>query len=198
MNTENETVKNDLESSALCVLSRKAGRFIGKVIKYEERERAGEQDNVAVKTVGCLVKGIITFSDTAVKLVTAPFAKKEADTSQAPVEAEEQAEAEAAAAEAPAAEVAAEAAEQPAAEAEVVADEAPAAEVAVEAAEQAEEEVSAPASETPGKYSKAELEEKTKQQLMEIIDELGVTDTALWRPKDDLIARILAKQSDEE
>jgi hypothetical protein len=25
-----------------------------------------------------------------------------------------------------------------------------------------------------------------------------VTDTALWRPKDDLIARILAKQSQEE
>ncbi|MEI6126273.1 MAG: hypothetical protein WCQ99_06920 [Pseudomonadota bacterium] len=218
MNTETE--KHDMEASTLCDLSRKAGRFVGKVIKYEERERAGEHDNVAVKTVGCLVKGIITVSDTAVKLVTAPFAKKEADAPHAPAEEAAQDAAEAVVCEAPAVEVAIEAAEQAAAEpcaeiaaeaapeAEVAAAEAPPAEISADAAEQivaeeplveiAAEAPAAQVSEAPGMYSRSDLEEKTKQQLMEISEGLGVSDAALWRPKDDLIARILSKQNKEE
>ena len=166
MHTETEKTK----SSALRDLSRKAGRFCGKVAKFEDRERAEEEDGVAVKVVGNLVKGISAVSDIAVKLAKSQFAKKE----ETPAPAEE--------------EVAAEAPEE-----EAIAEEA----VEEEAAAEAPEEEAAEEPE-PEKYSRYELEKKTKTQLMELAKKLDVPDAALWRPKDDLVDRILANQGKNE
>ena len=170
MHTETEKK----ESSALRDLSKKAGRFCGKVAKFEDRERAEEEDGVAVKVVGNLVKGISAVSDIAVKLAKSSFVKKE----ETPAPAEEAVEEEAAA-EAP--------------EEETVAEEA----VEEEAVAEAPEEEAAEEPE-PEKYSRYELEKKTKTQLMELAKKLDVPDAALWRPKDDLVDRILAKQGKNE
>jgi len=241
MHTETEKK----ESSALRDLSKKAGRFCGKVAKFEDRERAEEEDGVAVKVVGNLVKGISAVSDIAVKLAKSSFVKKE----ETPAPAEEAVEGEAAAeapeeetfaeeavegeaaAEAPEEETFAEeavegetAAEAPeeetfaeeavegeaaaeAPEEEAVAEEAVEGEAAAEAskeeavAEEAAAEVpeeEAAEEPEPEKYSRYELEKKTKTQLMELAKKLDVPDAALWRPKDDLVDRILAKQGKNE
>ena len=237
MHTETEKK----ESSALRDLSKKAGRFCGKVAKFEDRERAEEEDGVAVKVVGNLVKGISAVSDIAVKLAKSSFVKKE----ETPAPAEEAVEGEAAA-EAPEEETFAEeavegeaAAEAP--EEETFAEEAVEGETAAEAPEEetfaeeavegeaiaeaskeeafaeeaveeeaveeeaVEEEAAAEVPEEeaaeepePEKYSRYELEKKTKTQLMELAKKLDVPDAALWRPKDDLVDRILAKQGKNE
>ena len=189
MHTETEKK----ESSALRDLSKKAGRFCGKVAKFEDRERAEEEDGVAVKVVGNLVKGISAVSDIAVKLAKSSFVKKE----ETPVPAEEAVEEEAAA-EAPEEEtVAEEAVEGEAVEGEAAAEASKEEAVAEEAAAEVPEEEAAEEPE-PEKYSRYELEKKTKTQLMELAKKLDVPDAALWRPKDDLVDRILAKQGKNE
>ena len=184
MHTETEKK----ESSALRDLSKKAGRFCGKVAKFEDRERAEEEDGVAVKVVGNLVKGIGAVSDIAVKLAKSSFVKKE----EIPAPAEEAVEEEVAA-EAPEEEAVA----GEAVEGEVAAEASKEEAVAEEAADVAPEEEAAEEPE-PEKYSRYELEKKHKTQLMELAKKLDVPDAVLWRPKDDLVDRILAKQGKNE
>jgi len=218
MHTETEKTK----SSVLRDLSKKAGRFCGKVAKFEDRERAEEEDGVAVKVVGNLVKGISVVSDIAVKLAKSSFIEKEETPAPAEEAVEEEAAAEApeeetvaeeavegeAAAEAPEEETVAEEAveEEAAAEApeeEAVAEEAVEEEAVEEEAVEEEAAAETPEEEAaeepePEKYSRYELEKKTKTQLMELAKKLDVPDAALWRPKDDLVDRILAKQGKNE
>ena len=186
-----ETEKKEL--SALRDLSRKAGRFCGKVAKFEDRERAEEEDGVAVKVVGNLVKGISAVSDIAVKLAKSPFVKEEETPAPAEEAVEEEAAAEVHEEEIFAEEAVEEEAAAEAPEKETFAEEA----VEEEAAAEVHEEEAAEEPE-PEKYSRYELEKKTKTQLMELAKKLDVPDAALWRPKDDLVDRILAKQGKNE
>ena len=194
MHTETEKK----ESSALRDLSKKAGRFCGKVAKFEDRERAEEEDGVAVKVVGNLVKGISAVSDIAVKLAKSSFVKKEETPAPAEEAVEEEVAAEApeektVAEEAVEGETAAEVPEEEVVEGETAAEVPEEEAFAEEAAAVAPEEEVAEEPE-PEKYSRYELEKKTKTQLMELAKKLDVPDAALWRPKDDLVDRILAKQ----
>jgi len=194
MNTEIKS--NDKQSSTMNYLSKKAGELYGKVIKFEDKLFAGETEGITLKAVGCLARGIGLVSATTVKYVKAPFGKKkeieEILGTEEPEKAAPAAEADAPE-EAPVEEAAAPEEEVAAPEEEVAAPEeevaAPKEEVAAPK-EKAEEEVLA-------EYTLEELQEKTKAQLIEIVEELGVPDVATWRPKNEIIDRIIEFQEEE-
>ena len=168
MNTENKS--NDKQSSTMNYLSKKAGEFYGKVIKFEDKLFAGETEGITLKAVGCLARGIGLVSGTTAKYVKkAPFVKKKEIEEILGTEEPEKA--------------------TPAAEADAP-EEAPVEEAAAPE-EEAEEEALA-------EYTFEELQEKTKAQLIEIVEELGVPDVAAWRPKNEIIDRIIEFQEEEE
>jgi len=185
-----EIKSNDKQSSTMNYLSKKAGELYGKVIKFEDKLFAGETEGITLKAVGCLARGIGLVSATTVKYVKAPFGKKkeieEILGTEEPEKAAPAAEADAPE-EAPVEEAAAPEEEVAAPEEEVAA---PEEEVAAPK-EKAEEEVLA-------EYTLEELQEKTKAQLIEIVEELGVPDVATWRPKNDIIDQIIEFQEEEE
>lgn len=73
----------------------------------------------------------------------------------------------------------------------------PAKEIAAEEV-RVEKSLAEPEPEKQVKYSRADLEAKTKTELMGLVEELSVPDTALWRPKDDIIDRITSKLQGQE
>ena len=164
-----EIKSNDKQSSTMNYLSKKAGELYGKVIKFEDKLFAGETEGITLKAVGCLARGIGLVSATTVKYVKAPFGKKKEIEEILGTEEPEKA--------------------APAAEADTP-EEAPVEEAAAPE-EEAEEEVLA-------EYTLEELQEKTKAQLIEIVEELGVPDVATWRPKNDIIDQIIEFQEEEE
>ena len=182
MNTE--TKSNDKQSSTMHYLSKKAGELYGKVIKFEDKLFAGETEGITLKAVGCLARGIGLVSGTTVKYVKTPFGKKKEIEEILGTEESEKA---APAAEADTPEEAP--AEEAAAPEEEAEEEAPAEEAAAPE-EEAEEEA-------PTEYTLEELQEKTKAQLIEIVEELGVPDVATWRPKNDIIDQIIEFQEEK-
>lgn len=182
MNTEIKS--NEKQSSTISYLSKKAGNLYGKVIKFEDKLLAGETEGITLKAVGCLARGIGVVSGTTVKYVKkAPFVKKKETEEVLGTEEPEKA--------APAAEAAAPEEEAPEEEAAA----APEEEAEVEAPE--EEAAAAPEEEAPAEYTREDLREKTKAQLIELAEELGVPDVVAWRPKDDIIDRIIEFQEEE-
>ena len=163
-----EIKSNDKQSSTMNYLSKKAGELYGKVIKFEDKLFAGETEGITLKAVGCLARGIGLVSATTVKYVKAPFGKKKEIEEILGTEEPEKA--------------------APAAEADAP-EEAPVDEAAAPE-EEAEEEA-------PAEYTLEELQEKTKAQLIEIVEELGVPDVATWRPKNDIIDQIIEFQEEE-
>jgi len=194
MNTEIKS--NDKQSSTMNYLSKKAGELYGKVIKFEDKLFAGETEGITLKAVGCLARGIGLVSATTVKYVKAPFGKKkeieeilgteEPEKAAPAAEADAPEEAHVEEAAAPEEEAAAPEEEAVAPKEEVVAPK-----EEVEEEEEAEEEA-------PAEYTLEELQEKTKAQLLEIVEELGVPDVAAWRPKNEIIDQIIEFQEEEE
>jgi len=174
MNTEIKS--NDKQSSTMNYLSKKAGELYGKVIKFEDKLFAGETEGITLKAVGCLARGIGLVSGATVKYVKAPFGKKKEIEEILGTEEPEKA---------------APAAEADAPEEAHVEEAAAPKEEAVAPKEKAEEEALA-------EYTLEELQEKTKAQLLEIVEELGVPDVAAWRPKNEIIDQIIEFQEEEE
>ena len=179
-----EIKSNDKQSSTMNYLSKKAGELYGKVIKFEDKLFAGETEGITLKAVGCLARGIGLVSGATVKYVKkVPFGKKKEIEEILGTEEPEKA---APAAEADAPEEA-HVEEAAAPKEEAVAPK----EEAVAPKEKAEEEALA-------EYTLEELQEKTKAQLLEIVEELGVPDVAAWRPKNEIIDQIIEFQEEEE
>ena len=171
-----EIKSNDKQSSTMNYLSKKAGELYGKVIKFEDKLFAGETEGITLKAVGCLARGIGLVSGATVKYVKkVPFGKKKEIEEILGTEEPEKA--------------------APAAEADAP-EEAPA-EKAVAPEEEAEEEEALAEEAAQAEYTHEELQEKTKAQLIEIVEELGVPDVATWRPKNEIIDRIIEFQEEE-
>ena len=172
-----EIKSNDKQSSTMNYLSKKAGELYGKVIKFEDKLFAGETEGITLKAVGCLARGIGLVSGATVKYVKkAPFGKKKEIEEILGTEEPEKA---------------APAAEADAPEEAHVEEAAAPKEKAAAPKEKAEEEALA-------EYTLEELQEKTKAQLLEIVEELGVPDVAAWRPKNEIIDQIIEFQEEEE
>ena len=171
-----EIKSNDKQSSTMNHLSKKAGELYGKVIKFEDKLFAGETEGITLKAVGCLARGIGLVSGATVKYVKkASFGKKKEIEEILGTEEPEKA--------------------APAAEADTP-EEASVEEAAAPPEEEAEEKASAE-EEALAEYTYEELQEKTKAQLLEIVEELGVPDVAAWRPKNEIIDRIIEFQEEE-
>jgi len=186
-----EIKSNDKQSSTMNYLSKKAGELYGKVIKFEDKLFAGETEGITLKAVGCLARGIGLVSGATVKYVKkVPFGKKKEIEEILGTEEPEKA---APAAEADAPEEAhVEEAAAPKEEAAAPKEKAAAPkEKAAAPKEKAKEEALA-------EYTLEELQEKTKAQLLEIVEELGVPDVAAWRPKNEIIDQIIEFQEEEE